>query len=222
MSHRSAAAVGAGAAVASGGHKRSHSEVGGGTPLGTPTRSPHHGRGHHGGHPAAATVVVTPAHHHARHKPASRQVNKIETVRILRARPAFYPIVRDRYAGAASPVVDTGAHILNSPGHGRHPRGVFAAAAAAASGGHRGRNGSHLAAVTPINFVLELSPNDGAGPRKAAETRQHLRVKPEGGGGGASGSGGLKRKRRSAKQQQAAAALALASATATSQGTLNL
>ena len=57
-------------------------------------------------------------------------------MRILRARPAFYPMVRDRYAGAVSPVVDTGAHVL--PGHGRHPRGVFAAAAAAASGGHRG------------------------------------------------------------------------------------
>ena len=74
---------------------------------------------------------------------ASLQVNKIETVRILRARPAFYPIVRDRYAGAAAPVVDTGAHVLPGHGHGRHQRGVFAAAAAAAaaSGGHRGRYG---------------------------------------------------------------------------------
>ena len=78
------------------------------------------------------------------------QVNKIETVRILRARPAFYPMVRDRYAGAASPVVDTGAHVLtgggHGGGHGRHQRGVFAAAAAAAAAnasgsGHRSRYG---------------------------------------------------------------------------------
>ena len=77
-------------------------------------------------------------------------MNKIETVRILRARPAFYPMVRDRYAGAASPVVDTGAHVLtggHGGGHGRHQRGVFAAAAAAAAasgGGHRSRYGVHI------------------------------------------------------------------------------
>jgi len=195
----------------SGGHKRSHSEAGVGTPHGTPTRSPHHNRGHHGHHHGGhhpTTVVVTPAHHHARHKPATRQVNKIETVRILRARPAFYPIVRDRYAGAAAPVVDTGAHVLPGHGHGRHQRGVFAAAAAAAaaSGGHRGRNGSHLAAVTPTNYVLELSPDAAGSARKQPESKQ--------------ADSRLKRKRRSAKQQhQAAAALTLAS---TSQGTLNL
>lgn len=193
------------ATVPTGGHKRSHSEAG--TPLGTPTRSHggHHGRGHHGGHHGhPGTVVVTPTHH-TRHKPATRQVNKIETVRILRARPAFYPMVRDRYAGVAAPVVDTGAHVLNSPGHGR--RGVFAAAAAAAaSGGHRSRNGSHLAAVTPTNYVLEISPEDT--PRKP-ETRNHLRAKPD-------VSGGLKRKRRSAKQGGVVVGLN------TSQGTLNL
>ena len=77
---------------------------------------------------------------------------------------------------------------------------------------HPIRNGgSHLAAVTPTNYVLELSPEaDGAKPRKE---------RPQASSGG--GGGNLKRKRRSAKQQ-AALALASASAAATSQGTLNL
>ena len=56
-------------------------------------------------------------------------------------------MVRDRYAGVAAPVVDTGAHVLNSPGHGR--RGVFAAAAAAAaSGGHRSRSAEPTGILT--------------------------------------------------------------------------
>ena len=78
---------------------------------------------------------------------------------------------------------------------------------------HPIRNGgSHLAAVTPTNYVLELSPEaDGAKPRKERPQAS------SGGGGG----GNLKRKRRSAKQH-AALALASPSAAATSQGTLNL
>ena len=76
------------------------------------------------------------------------------------------------------------------------------------------RNGSHLAAVTPTNFVLELSPDgDGGGKASAAEARQ----RPQMTAAASSGGGGLKRKRRSAKQQQQAALAA-----ATSQGTLNL
>ena len=53
-------------------------------------------------------------------------MNKIETVRILRARPAFYPMVRDRYAGAASPVVDTGAHVLTGDFNAEPTEPVFA------------------------------------------------------------------------------------------------
>ena len=69
------------------------------------------------------------------------------------------------------------------------------------------RNGSHLAAVTPTNYVLELSPDASDGNQRKPEPKQ----RPQ-----AATSGGLKRKRRSAKQQQ------LALASTTSQGTLNL
>ena len=73
------------------------------------------------------------------------------------------------------------------------------------------RNGSHLAAVTPTNFVLELSPDgDGGGKASAAKAAS------------SGGGGGLKRKRRSAKQQQQQQQAALAAAAANSQGTLNL
>ena len=69
------------------------------------------------------------------------------------------------------------------------------------------RNGSHLAAVTPTNYVLELSPDAAGSPRKQPESKQ--------------ADSRLKRKRRSAKQQHQAAAAALTLAS-TSQGTLNL
>ena len=73
------------------------------------------------------------------------------------------------------------------------------------------RNGSHLAAVTPTNYVLELSPDGDGGKTSAAEARQRPQA------AAASSGGGLKRKRRSAKQQQQ-----VALAAANSQGTLNL
>ena len=75
------------------------------------------------------------------------------------------------------------------------------------------RNGSHLAAVTPTNYVLELSPDGDGGKTSAAEARQ----RPQAAAAASSGGGGLKRKRRSAKQQQQ-----VALAAANSQGTLNL
>ena len=53
-----------------------------------------------------ASVHGTPKHHGAksskllRSPSRSRHVNRVDTVRVLRARPAFYPVVKDRYSSS--------------------------------------------------------------------------------------------------------------------------
>jgi hypothetical protein len=195
-----------------GSHKRSHSAtsqeaamaMASATPHATPTRARHGSR-----HAAttAAAVIVTPTHHGHHRKlgssPRVRQINRVDTVRVLRARPAFYPIVRDRYAASAAAVVNTGQHVLNSPsrhrvvshhGHHGHHHGFKT----------RSSSSSSAAAPLPSAVVVEFTDGDHHGHQqhqqlsgRAITLRAH---------GERSATVEMKRKRRSAKNLVAAPA----------------
>ena len=71
----------------------------------------HHGRSsHRSAHLTSATITPGSEAYLRSPKSSRNRVNKIETVRVLRARPLFYPIVKERYSGG-SPVPGSGIRV---------------------------------------------------------------------------------------------------------------